>query len=84
MAQFHEPGWIWMAFVLVRFTSPDGIVTSASHYVLILDYLATEAALVVADPHPWNRDVYCVPEEQFEAAWLGAKDPPWAAAVHKY
>ena len=83
--QFKEPGWLWMAFVLMRFAAPDGSESNERHYVLVLDYLADHRALVVADPHPWNPPVYCVALQEFESAWRAAraKGPPWAAALYK-
>ena len=84
-AQFREPGWLWMALVLVRFTSPNGEETYVQkHYVLVVEHLPTAGALVVADPHPWNPPVYCVGEHEFEVAWRAAKTkgPPWAAALY--
>jgi hypothetical protein len=85
-AQFRQPGWLWMARVLVRFTDPaSGASYVEKHYVLVLDHLRAEGSLVVADPHPWNPPVYCVDEATFEASWRGSKTkgPPWAAALHR-
>ena len=52
--------------------------------MLVLEYLADERVFVVADPHPWNPPLYCVDEQDFEAAWRSAKakGPPWAAALY--
>lgn len=85
-AQFREPGWLWMALVMARFTHPsNGESDVEKHYVLVLGHLKEEAALVIADPHPWNPSVYSVDEKAFEAAWRAAKTkgPPWAAALHR-
>jgi len=85
VAQFTEPGGIWMAFVLVRFTAPTRAQSDERHYVLVLDHLADDGVLVVADPHPWNPSVYCVALDDFESAWRAAKakGPPWAAALYR-
>jgi hypothetical protein len=85
LAQFREPGWLWMALVLVRFVPPTGAESYVEkHYVLVLEHLPDERVFVVADPHPWNPPLYCVDEREFEAAWRAAKTkgPPWAAALH--
>lgn len=85
-AQFREPGWLWMALVLARFTHPsNGESHVEKHYVLVLGHLQAETALIVADPHPWNPPVYAVDEKAFEAAWRAAKTkgPPWAAALNR-
>ncbi len=83
--QFKEPGWLWIAFVLMRFTAPNGSESDERHYLLVLDYLAGDRALVVADPHPWNPRVYCVAFQEFESAWRAAKarGPPWAVALYR-
>ncbi|HYH99411.1 hypothetical protein [Hyalangium sp.] len=40
VTQFHKPGWLWMALVLLKFTSPDRKESYVErHYVLIVDYL---------------------------------------------
>jgi hypothetical protein len=86
LAQFREPGWLWMALVLMRFTAPsDGESYDEKHYVLVAGCLPDEAAFVVADPHPWNPPVYCVHEHEFDAAWrsVRTKGPPWAAALYR-
>jgi hypothetical protein len=85
LAQFREPGWLWMALVLVQFAPPSGGESYVEkHYVLVVDHLSDESVFVVADPHPWNPATYCVDEREFEAAWRAAKSkgPPWAAALH--
>ncbi len=84
-SQFQEPGWLWMALVLVKFTAPTGAEIDERHYVLVLDHLADEGVLVVADPHPWNPPVYCVGLDDFVSAWRAAKTkgPPWAAALYR-
>lgn len=85
VAQFREPGWLWMALVLVRFVPPTGAESYVEkHYVLVLEHLPDEHMFVVADPHPWNPPLYCVDEREFEVAWRAAKSkgPPWAAALH--
>jgi hypothetical protein len=83
VAQFkcQEPGLLWMAFVLVKFTALSGTERDQGHYVLVLDHVAEDGALVLADPHPWNPPVYCVERDDFESAWRAAKTkgPPWAA-----
>lgn len=83
VAQFQcqEPGLLWMAFVLVKFTAPSGAERDQGHYVLVLDHVAEDGALVLADPHPWNPPVYCVGLDDFKSAWRAAKTkgPPWAA-----
>ena len=85
VAQFTVPGWTWMAFVLVRFTAPTGTTSVERHYVLVLDLLADDGAVVVADPHPWNPSVYCVALDDFESAWRAAraKKGPWAAVLYR-
>lgn len=84
VSQFQEPGWLWMAFVLVKFTAPNGAESDERHYVLVLDHVAAEGVFVVADPHPWNPPVYCVGVGAFESAWrvAKAKGPPWAASLY--
>jgi hypothetical protein len=82
--QFREPNWLWIVLVMVRFaplTGGEGRV--GKHYVIVVDHVPGDLALVVADPHPWNPPVYCVDEPEFEAAWRGAKTkgPAWAAAL---
>jgi hypothetical protein len=76
LAQFCEPGWLWMALVLVRFTSPNGEESCVyKHYVLVVEHLPGDGAFVVADPHPWNPSMYCVDEREFEAAWRAPRRP---------
>ncbi|GAB4211268.1 MAG: hypothetical protein OHK0013_32810 [Sandaracinaceae bacterium] len=85
VAQFREPGWLWMALVLVQFVPPSGGESYVEkHYVLVLEHIPDERVFVVADPHPWNPALYCVDEHEFEAAWRAAKTkgPPWAAALY--
>ena len=85
VAQFREPGWLWMVLVLVQFVPPSGGESYVEkHYVLVLDHFPDERVFVVADPHPWNPALYCVDEHEFEAAWRAAKTkgPPWAAALY--
>jgi hypothetical protein len=85
VAQFREPGWLWMALVLVRFAQSSRLDSYVEkHYVLVVDHLPDEHVFVVADPHPWNPPLYCVDEPMFEAAWRAAKTkgPPWAAALY--
>lgn len=85
VGQFREPGWLWMALVLVRFVPPTGAESYVEkHYVLVLEHLPDERVFVVADPHPWSPPLYCVDEQEFDAAWRAAKSkgPPWAAALH--
>lgn len=81
--QFMEPGWIWMAFTRVLFARDESVYVER-HYVLVLEHLADAGAFVVADPHPWNADVYCVDVDRFAAAWSSTKrrGPPWAVVVH--
>jgi hypothetical protein len=81
--QFVEGDWIWMAFVRAVFVAAESAYVGR-HYVLVLEYLADASALVIADPHPWNPDVYCVDIDRFAAAWSSTKrrGPPWAAVVH--
>lgn len=81
----QEPDWLWMALVLVKFTPPSGAEYDAGHYVLVLDHVAENGALVLADPHPSNPPVYCVALEDFESAWRAAKTkgPPWAAWLRR-
>lgn len=86
VAQFRGAGWLWMAFVTVMFKDPHGHTpdTADGHYVLVLDHLSNEDALILADPHPWNPPVYCVATRAFDAAWRAAKKgAPWAAALHR-
>lgn len=84
-SQFQEPGWLWMAVALVKFTALPGAERDERHYVLVLDHLADEGVLVIADPHPWNPPVYCVGLDDFASAWRVAKSkgPPWAAALYR-
>ena len=84
-AHFQEPGWLWMAFVLVKLTAPSGAESDQSHYVLVLDHVGADGVFVVADPHPWNPPVYCAGVSEFESAWRGAKakGPPWAASLYR-
>ncbi len=86
LTQFHEPNWLWIALVLVRFAPPNGVNSHVGkHLVLVLNHLPSSGTLVVADPHPWNPPVYCVDEREFERAWRAAKTkgPPWAAALDR-
>lgn len=83
-SQFQQPGWLWMAFALVKFTAPTGAESDEGHYLLVLDHLADEGVLVIADPHPWNPSVYCVGLDDFESAWRVSKaKSPWAAALFR-
>lgn len=89
-AQFkEEPDQLWMALVKVPFTDPNGDASTSEddasedwHYVLVLEHLADEGVLVLADPHPWKPSVYCMRFDDFESAWRAAKDPPWAALLY--
>jgi hypothetical protein len=85
LEQFREPNWLWIVLVMVRFVPPTGGAGDVGkHYVLVVDHIPGDVALVVADPHPWNPPVYCVDETEFAAAWRAAKTrgPAWAAALH--
>lgn len=81
---------LWIARVRQRLRDPNGIARRPvqrgilrSQHVLVLDYLAASDALVIFDPHPWNRSVYCVALPMFEAGWCGAKQAraPWSAML---
>ena len=43
-----------MASVLIQFTAPSEAECDEGHYVLVLDHVAENGVLVLADPHPWN------------------------------
>jgi hypothetical protein len=97
--QFLQQGQLWIVLVRQRFINPiakscafkdkasrQGPARRSvvrNHYLLVLDYLRGHDALVVFDPHPWNRLVYCVRLEMFERAWRAARRMqfPWSAAL---
>jgi hypothetical protein len=88
VAQFQEqaPGVLWIARVWARFSDPNGVHPDEpyGHYVAVIDHLADDGVLVVADPHPWNPPVYCVGLDSFEAAWRAPKwKRPWAARLFR-
>jgi hypothetical protein len=97
--QFLQQGQLWIALVRQRFVNPlarsctfrrGGAARTLvrrsvvkNHYLLVLDYLHGPEALVVFDPHPWNRSVYCVGVEMFERAWRAARrlQFPWSGLL---
>ncbi len=79
-AEQFRSGWPWIAFTRVLFRCGEKAVDDG-HYLLVLGHVVADGALVVADSHPANPNVYCVGEECFEAAWSKALRLPWAARL---
>lgn len=81
---------VWVALVWMTFDEPAGsarrggdrLTTGTErdekHYVLVLDVTSTR--VVVADPHPWHRDVYSMTTAGFERAWT-RREYRWAARL---
>lgn len=77
---------LWMILVSMTLTDPQNakaLKQPYNHYVLILEYISDGELFVVADPHPWNPDVYCVHYDELINAWTGQYDSAnkWAARL---
>ena len=85
---------IWMVLVLMRFTEkaaaghsvvPRTVDENGAdlHYVLVLE--ATDSYVVLADPHPWHKDIYSLRMQHFKSVWGMASQqrqkPPWAGCL---
>jgi hypothetical protein len=71
---------IWLTAAKLPFFAPSGVAYREDHYVLIVGRTPS-GRLVLADPHPWNRDRYTLSERAFDRFWQESWQGRWAVPL---
>lgn len=85
LERFDPKKLLWIVMLKMGFKNPRrttrGTARFDDHYVLVIE--ANERSVVLADPHPWHRDVYPMDRREFEVCWQNARPAYQAARLMK-